>query len=441
MKRKIYGALLEWKEKNNGRTALLVEGARGVGKTFTVREFAEKEYKSYIIIDFSENDERIIKIFENDVSNIQLLLQKLSFLCQTKLYERKSLIVFDNVQFCPKARQAIKHLVADGRYDYIETGLLISFEENTKDILIPSEETGIQMFPMDFEEFCWAVGDTITVPYIRSYFAEKEPMGEGIHDITMRRFCTYMLVGGMPQAVSAYAENRKFSDAEDAKRKILSQYAEEIHGKSRKISSVYDNIPSQLNKHDKRFNLSSVSNNGRMSSFGKTISWLSESMIVNFSWNSVNPDRTLYADYDRRTMKCYMGDTGLLITAAIDSGEVKENEVYLSLLDGNLHINEGMFAENVTAQILRCNNHKLFFHSFYDREQNNNKYEVDFLIRDRKKICPIEVKSSIASKHASLDRYMKKYSKTLGQAYVLCTGDLRKEGNILYLPIYMAICL
>ena len=441
MKRKIYDDLLEWKKNSKGRNALLIEGARRIGKSFIVKEFAKKEYKSYIIIDFSNPDQRIMNLFVNNSSNIPLLLKKLSLLTDTKLYERKSLIVFDEIQFCPKARQAIKHLVADGKYDYIETGSLISVRENVKDILIPSEERSIQMYPMDFEEFCWAMGDTITVPNIRNHFDSLEQMGKDIHSITMERFRTYMLVGGMPQAVAAYAENKSFSDAEEVKRDILSLYSKDIHKKGGKTVPFYKNIPSQLNKHDRRFNLSDADGNGRMSSFDETLFWLSDSMIVNLCYNSTVPDVTLQMNTERMTVKCYMGDTGLLITMAIDSGEVTENEVYLSLLDDKLHVNEGMFAENAVAQILRCNNHKLFFHSFYDREQNNNKYEVDFLIRDKKKICPIEVKSGIASKHASLDRYMKKYSKTLGQAYVLCTGDLRKEGNILYLPIYMAICL
>ncbi len=441
MRRKAYDTLLDWKRDDDGRTALLVEGARRVGKSYLVSEFARNEYRSHIILDFSHIDPAVIRLFENDIHDIPLFLEKLSRITRTKLYERESLIVFDEVQFYPRARQSIKHLVADGRYDYIETGSLISIKENVKDILIPSEERSIRMYPMDFEEFCWAMGDEVTVPNIRTHFEDRVPLDKDMHDVTMRSFRTYMLVGGMPQAVEAYARRRDFSDAEAVKHTILELYRDDVRKRGGRLVALFDDIPSQLNKHDRKFNLSCVEDGAKMSQYEDATFWLEDSMIVNLCYNSSVPDVTLRMNLERKTMKCYMGDTGLLISMAVDDGTVLEDDVFLSLLEDKLHVSEGMFAENVVAQMLRANGHKLFFHSFYERDENNNRYEIDFLIRDRKRICPIEVKTSVASKHASLDRYMRRYSKTLGQAYVLCGKDLKKDGNILYLPIYMAICL
>ena len=441
MRRKAYDTLLDWKRDDDGRTALLIEGARRVGKSYLVSEFAKNEYRSHIILDFSNPDPKIVKIFENDIHDIPLFLEKLSRITRTKLYERESLIVFDEIQFYPKARQAIKFLVADGRYDYIETGSLISIKENVKDILIPSEERSIRMYPMDFEEFCWAMGDEVTVPNIRTHFEERTPLGNDIHDVTMRAFRTYMLVGGMPQAVEAYARRHDFSDAEAVKRTILELYRNDVRKRGGRLVALFDDIPSQLNKHDRKFNLSRIEDGAKMSQYEDAIFWLEDSMIANLCYNSSVPDVALRMNLERTTVKCYMGDTGLLISMAVEDGTVLEDDVYLSLLEDRLHVNEGMFAENMVAQMLRAGGHELFFHSFYEREENNNRYEIDFLIRDGKRICPIEVKTSVVSKHASLDRYMRRYSKTLGQAYVLCRKDLRKDGNILYLPIYMAICL
>ena len=441
MRRKIYDKLLEWKSTSNGQSALLVEGARRVGKSYIVEEFAKNEYTSYALIDFSHAPKELFDLFENDSYDIPLLLEKLRYILRVDLRERESLIILDEVQLCPKARQAIKHLVADGRYDYIETGSLLSIKENVKDIVIPSEEESIRMYPMDFEEFCWALGDTVTVPNIRRHFEERTPMGTDIHKVTLRLFRHYMLVGGMPKAVSTYVDTRNFKAVEAEKRRILDLYRKDIRKKGGITENVFLQMPSELNKHERTFTLNSADKFGRMDRFNEPFFWLEDSMIANLCYNSVEPNLGLSMNRDRTTLKCYMGDTGLLITMSISDGTLMENEVYLSLLDDKLHINEGMLTENMVAQMLRANGHDLYFHSFYDRDKNNNRYEIDFLIREGRKISPIEVKSSITTKHRSLDLLMARHSKTLGQAYILNLRDVKKEGNILYLPIYMAICL
>ncbi len=441
MRRKIYDTLLKWKEESRGATAIMLEGARRVGKSYIVEEFAKNEYDSYILIDFSNPDPKIISLFKNDIHDIRLFLDKLGYLAGTKLYERNSLIIFDEVQCYPPARQAIKHLVKDGRYDYIETGSLLSIKENVRGIVIPSEERKLKMYPMDFEEFCWAMGDEITVPRIRKHFEDRTPMGLDIHKATLQRFRTYMLVGGMPQAVGAYAEDRDFGAAETAKRDIIDLYMDDIRKKGTKAKRFFKSIPSELNKHDKAFTLSQIEKGGSMDDFEDLLEWFDDSMMVNICYNSTDPSIGIKMNLDSTSFKCYMGDTGLLITMALDTGIALEGDVYFSLLNDKLHINEGMYAENIVAQMLRAEGHDLFFYSFYDRSRSNNRYEVDYLIREGGKISPLEVKSSGTTMHASLDRLMAKHSKTLGQAYIICNNDLRKDGNILFIPIYMTFCL
>ena len=444
MKRKIYDRLLEWKNGRHGKTALLIEGARRVGKSYIVEEFGRNEYDSYMLIDFGMVGKNVKALFD-DLTDIPFMLQRLSSLMRVKLHERSSLIIFDEVQKFPRAREAIKYLVQDGRYDYIETGSLISIHENVKDIIIPSEEESVNMYPMDFEEFCWSLGDEVTVPLIREHFEKKEPLGTDLHKAVLNQFRKYMLVGGMPMAVDAYARTSDFGKAEEAKRLILDLYMEDISKKSKKnklrTMKLFEAIPLELSKHDKRLKTSDIEENGRIDRFEESIRWLEDSMIANTCYNTTVPSVGLNLNTDLGSVKVYMGDTGLLVSLAIDENETIEHDVYNSILNDKLHINEGMFMENMVAQILRANGHRLFFHSFYKGEGKKNRYEVDFLVRSGNRICPIEVKSSGYSAHSSLDYLMEIYSKTLGQAYILYSKDLRKDGNILFLPLYMAICL
>jgi predicted AAA+ superfamily ATPase len=449
VKRKIYDRLVQWKKESNGKTALLIEGARRVGKSYIVEEFGRNEYASYVLINFSNAAPRIKNLFINDVYDIPMLLQKLSNLTATRFVERNTLIIFDEIQKWPRAREAIKFLVEDGRYDYIETGSLISIHENVKNIIIPSEEEKIQMYPMDFEEFCWAMGDVVTVPTIREHFESHKPLGDDVHSSFLDTFRRYMIVGGMPMAVKEYASSKDFSKVERIKRQIIELYREDIgrlaKANKRKTSALYGAIPAELSKHDKVFNLSDIDKNGKFSNYEDPIYWLEDSMIVNTCYNSSEPSIALGLNTDLSTMKLYSGDTGLLVSMAIDSGTSTENEIYIDILQDRLHINEGMFAENVVAQALRANGHKLFFHAFYKKNEDGtsskNRSEVDFLIKEGKKISAVEVKTGKSTDHSSLDYLMDVYSKQLGQCYVLHTKDLRKEGKLLYLPIYMAICL
>ncbi len=443
MKRKIYERLLEWKQSSKGTSALLIEGARRVGKSYIVEEFGRKEYKSCIIVNFDEASDEIKDLF-NDLRDIPLLTQTLASVMKKRLYLRETLFVFDEVQNFPRAREAIKFLVKDGKYDYIETGSLISIHQNVKDVTIPSEEESINMYPMDFEEFCWAIGDEATVPMIRYHFEERKPLGTALHKTAMQQFRKYMLVGGMPQAVEAYAKTELFSDAEKEKRKILELYRHDVAKKSGRIwmrtISLFDAIPSELSRHDKTLNAKDIDGKSVAEDFDEPVFWLKDSMIANICYNTKVPAVGLNLNTDARTRKVYMGDTGLLISLAINESEEIEHEVYTALLTDDLHINEGMFTENVVAQMLRANGNKLFFHKFY-KEGGKNRYEVDFLVRDGRKINPIEVKSSDYTAHSSLDVLMERYSKTLGQPYIVYTKDLKKVGNILFIPIYMAMFL
>lgn len=449
MKRKIYDRLIRWKEESNGHSALLIEGARRVGKSYIVEEFAKNEYETYILINFSNTTPKIKNLFINDVHDIPMLLQKLSNLTTTRLVERRSLIIFDEVQKWPRAREAIKFLVEDGRYDYIETGSLISIHENVKDIIIPSEEEKIKMFPMDFEEFCWAIGDEVTVPTIREHFGSLTPLGADVHSSILDTFRRYMIVGGMPQSVLEYSISKDFSKVERIKRQIIELYKEDIgkrsKAKRRKTAALFSAIPSELSKHDKVFNLADIDKNGKYANYEDPVYWLEDSMIANICYNSTQPTFALGLNTDISTMKLYSGDTGLLISMAVDTGNSTEDEIYVDILQDRLHLNEGMFAENVVAQILRKNGHRLFFHSFYKKKEggriDKNRSEVDFLITKDRKVSLIEVKTGRSANHSSLDYMMDVYSKHLGNCYVLHTKDVRKEGNLLYLPLYMAICL
>ncbi len=443
MKRKIYDRLLKWKRESNGSTALLIEGARRVGKSYIVEEFAKNEYESYVMVNFSEVGKEVRDLFD-DLTDIPYLTQTLANTMHAKLHERRSLIVFDEVQEFPRAREAIKFLVKDGRYDYIETGSLISIHDNVKDIVIPSEEEPIQMFPMDFEEFCWALGDEATVPAIRTCFEDRKPLGAAFHKSAMRQFRKYMLVGGMPQAVEAFATSQSFADAEKAKRDVLVIYRNDVAKKSgrnrKRTTLLFESIPSELGKRDKSLAAKDIDEKSDAEDYDEPVFWLKDSMIANICYDTRVPAVGLNLNTNLRSRKIYMGDTGLLVSMAISENEEIEQEVYDALLRDKLHINEGMFTENIVAQMLRANGNELFFHTFY-KDGGKNRYEIDFLVRNGKKIDPIEVKSSDYTTHKSMDVLMERYSKTLGQPYIVYTKDLKKVGNTLFIPIYMAMFL
>lgn len=445
MKRKIYQDLLDWKNTSKGKSALLIEGARRIGKSYIVREFAKNEYKSYIIVDFNDMDSELLDVFEHYLSHRDDFFMRLSLYFGVRLYERESIIVFDEVQLYPKVRAAIKYLVADGRYDYIETGSLVSIRRNVKDIVIPSEEHAIDMYPMDFEEFLWAMGEDMLMDFVRKQFASLQPMG-ALHRKVLDYFRQYMIVGGMPQAVLAYSEKKDFGEVDVIKRDILRLYRNDISKyafeATTKVTRIFDDIPSQLQKHEKKFRMSSISVSARMRDYEDSFFWLDDARIVNICYNATEPSVGLKLNMDRTTLKCYLGDTGLLISQAFDENGLMEEQLYRKLMLGKLEVNQGMLVENVVAQMLKASGHKLFFFSKSDREDAANNMEVDFLIRkktvtSRHNICPVEVKSSSRYTYTSLNKFRTKYAEQLATPYVMHTGDVEIQDGVVFLPLYM----
>lgn len=445
LKRKIYAALVAWKNRSNGKTALLIDGARRVGKSYIAKEFAQNEYESHIIIDFGNAPKDVLDLFESDSADLDLFFAKLVLFYGTPLTNRKSLIVFDEVQQFPRARQLIKYLVADGRYDYLETGSLIRLKKNVQNIIIPSEEDHIEMFPMDFEEFLWAMGDEVTIPFLRQAFEAKKPLGDAVHRKIMNSFRQYLLVGGMPQSVLAYQNGKDFGASDEAKRSILRLYREDVSkfaaGYEDKVYAVFDEIPGQLSKKEKKYKLSAIDKNARFRSYEDSFIWLNEAMVVNTCFNATDPNVGLALSADHATQKCYMADTGLLVTHTFMDGAYTDNELYRAILFDKLDINEGMIMENIVAQMLRFNGHRLYFYSRCDNEHRENHMKIDFLIAEGKKIAPIEVKSGNYRSHSSLDKFRKKFSDKIGNSYILYTKDMLKKDGILHLPIYMAMFL
>jgi predicted AAA+ superfamily ATPase len=445
LKRKIYEDMLNWKKKSGGTSALMLDGARRVGKSFICKKFAHNEYKSNIIIDFGNAPNEILDLFENESYNLDLFFAKLSAFYSKTLYKRESVIVFDEVQQFPRARQLIKYLVADGRYDFIETGSLIRLKKNVQNIIIPSEEEHIEMFPLDFEEFLWALGDDATVSLIKQCFDTKTPLGQALHRKIMNDFRQYILVGGMPQVVLKYVETKDFEAVDIIKRQILKLYREDVskfaEGYEDKVYAIFDGIPSQLSQKEKKYKLSSISKQARFRSYEDSFVWLNEAMIVNTCFNATDPNIGLALSADYTTQKCYMADTGLLITHTFMDSPYIENELYKAILFDKLSINEGMIMENVAAQMLRRNGHTLYFYSRYDKENRENHIEIDFLIIKKKKIAPIEIKSDNYKSHSSLDKFKKKFSAKLSDSYILYTKDVMVKDDIIHLPIYMAMLL
>lgn len=440
-KRKIYDKFLEWKKNSDGKTALLVEGARRIGKSTIVEEFAKNEYESYILIDFTKASKEVLNLFD-DISDLNYIFLRLQLIYHKELHQRKSLIIFDEVQFCPKARQAIKHLVADHRYDYMETGSLISIRKNVKDILIPSEERQVQMYPMDFEEFKWALGDTVTIKLLRESFEKYQPLGDDLNRRMMRDFRLYMLVGGMPKAVSTYIETNNMRLVDEEKRDILRLYESDFMkiDSTGKAAMLFKSIPSQLEKNASRYQVSSVLENQRNSTVLELISEMESSKTVLVSYKSDDPNAGLTRTKDLENFKLFVCDTGLFTTMLFMDKDFTDNIIYEKLLSDKLSVNLGYLYENVVAQILKANGNSLFYYTFLDEKSRHN-FEIDFLLARKNKVCPIEIKSSGYKTHASLDAFSKKYSSRILNKYLVYTKDLGKDKDVFSIPVYMTMFL
>ncbi len=445
MKRKIYDLLVRWKREKNGTTALMIEGARRVGKSYIALEFARNEYDSFILIDFSKAPARVKGWFDEYLEDIPTLLQNIQLHYKKQLTPRRSLIIFDEVQKCPRAREAIKALVEDGRFDYLETGSLISIKKNVENIVIPSEEDGIDMYPMDFEEFLWAMGNEVMMPYIRGQFERLKPMGE-FHREALHYFRQYLIVGGMPQAVAEYAASRDFTRVDSVKRQILRLYKNDIKKYAgtalARVSAIYDAIPGQLQKKEKKFTLSALKDEARMREYDSAFFWLEDSKIVNISYNTTAPNIGLQLNEDRTALKCYFCDTGLLISLAFSARGIVTNEIYQKLMFDKLEVDEGMLVENIVAQMLKASGNELFFYSNYNKQDAESRMQVDFLIQkevvtSRHNISPIEVKSSTGYTLTSIQKCIRKFGQYMSTPYVLHTNDVERKDGLVFLPLYM----
>lgn len=437
-KRKLYDKLLEWKNNRHGKTAVLIEGARRVGKSTLTKQFAENEYESYVMIDFSIVRDDVLELF-NHIDDLDYFFLQLQFRLGVSLKERKSLIIFDEVQKCPKARQAIKHLVADGRYDYIETGSLISIKKNVKDILIPSEEEKLFLYPMDYEEFKWALGDNTAIPQLKMLFDKKLSLGDAVTRKLMRDFRIYMVVGGMPQAVDTYIETNNLMEVDRVKRNIIQLYEDDFYkiDSSGRLSMLFDAIPAQLNSNASRYQVASaIGNNTDSEKVLQLISELRESMTINMAYHANDPAVGMSLAMDLNKYKMYIGDTGLFITLAFKDKDFTENIIYQKLMSDKLDTNLGYVYENMVAQMLTATGNRLFYYTF-PTETGKHNYEIDFLLSRGNKICPLEVKSSGYKRHASLDAFCKKFSSRVQQRYIIYTKDLQKDEQTLFLPVYL----
>lgn len=449
-KRKMYNRLLAWKRQAAGTKALLIEGARRIGKSTLVEEFAKNEYQSYLLIDFNKVSDSVISAFNNYMNDLDTFFLILSSEYGVKLYPKESIIIFDEIQQFPKARQAIKYLVADGRFDYIETGSLISIKENVKDITIPSEERTQLMYPMDFEEFAWAMNEEPLITYIRQCFDKKVSLEQGLHAKAMLLFRQYMIVGGMPKSLSAYLENnRSFEMADMEKRDILTLYRNDImkikSGYRSSVLSIFDQIPAFLSRSERWVVMNRIEKGASFPKYHDTFFWLSDSMIANECFNCSDPNVGLSLNEDRTYVKCYMGDTGLLISHTFDENEISDGELYREILLGKLSVNEGMFYENVIAQMLVAAGHKLYFYTRYNEEKHRNDMEIDFILSNHSKlkykIFPIEVKSNDKYTIRSLIRFNESFHQRIGECYVIHPKNLCVKEGIVYLPAYMTFCL
>lgn len=447
MKRKIYSKLLEWKQKRARKEALLIDGARRVGKSYIAEEFGRNEYKSYILVNFGQMNNDMIDIFEHNLVSLNSLFMRLQVVTGIKLYEHESLIIFDEVQCYPKAREAIKWLVADGRYDYIETGSLVSIRKNTEGIIIPSEEYHIDMHPMDFEEFLWAMGEEMLMPWAAECMVNRTSVGAAIHRKMMEYLRMYMVIGGMPQAIEEYLNSRDFDEVDHVKRNILSLYRNDIYqyagNEAAKVVSIFDAIPGQLQRHEKRFRIGQLKKGARTRDYAEAFFWIDEARVVNTCYAATEPSIGLKLNRDDARYKLYFADTGLLVSHAFDDSEKSMQDVYRKIILGKLEMNYGMLTENLVAQMLRASGKKLYYFSRNDRENSADTMEVDFLIRkpnvtSRHNICPVEVKSTQRYTMTSIDKFCNKFSDYLHTPYVIHSGDLKVEGKVVFIPLYMA---
>ena len=436
-KRKIYSKMLEWKHESNGRTALLIEGARRIGKSTVVEEFAKNEYESYILIDFAKASKDVKSLFE-DVSDLNYLFLQLQLQYKVDLYERKSVIIFDEVQLCPMARQAVKALVEDNRYDYIETGSLISIKKNVKDILIPSEERKISMYPMDYEEFLWAVGDKTTYPLLKKCFEMNQGLGDAINRKQLRQFRLYMLVGGMPQAVKEYIQTNNFRKVDEVKRDILNLYEADFAkiDPTGRLAMLFDAIPAQFNKIASRFQAGAILSGEKSDKILELIAELKDSKTVLVSYNTNDPNAGMANTRDLSKFKLFLSDTGLFVTLMFKDRDFTENELYEKLLSDKLSVNLGYLYENIVAQCLTASGNELFYHTIMNENSKHN-YEIDFILARKNKIVPLEVKSSGYKTHKSLDVFTEKFSDRILKRYLVYTKDVNKDKDILCIPVYM----
>ncbi len=434
-KRKLYDRLLEWKHVQNGKTAILIEGARRVGKSTLVEQFAKKEYESYILIDFNEASEEVTALF-NNLMNMDYIFLQLQSIYNVVLKKRKSVIIFDEVQNCPRARQAIKYLVKDGRYDYIETGSLISIKKNTKNITIPSEEERVTLYPMDYEEFRWAMGDEATIPLLRTFYDNKLPLAQA-HREAMRNFRLYLLVGGMPQAVEAYLETNNFSMVDLAKRGVIRIYQDDFQklDPTGRLETLFMNIPSQLSQTNNRFKPYAVLGDVDEDKLMEFLKDLEDSKTTLFAYHSNDPNVGMSLTKDISKFKIFCADTGLFVTLAFWDKDYTENVIYQKLLNDKLSTNLGYVYENMIAQMLATSGNKLFYYTWPKDETHN--YEIDFLISQGTKLQPIEVKSSGYNTHKSLDVFCEKYSHIVERRYLIYTKDLKTDKGTILLPVYM----
>ena len=440
-KRKIYEELLQWKQTDEGRTAVLIQGARRVGKSTIAEEFAKNEYETFIFVDFAACSAEVRNLF-NDVSDLNRIFMRLQLEYGVELKERKSAIIFDEVQLALKARQAIKYLVKDGRYDYIETGSLISIRKNVKGILIPSEEVKLHMYPMDYEEFKWALGDTVTTKLLRDCFHHKTSLGDDTNRKLMRDFRLYMLIGGMPQAVASYLETNNLEKVDSVKRSIITLYEDDFNkiDPTGNASVMFHHIPAQLTNNANRYLAWSATNGTRKAELEEIISEIKESMVVNMAYHANDPGAGMALHQNPDRYKMFVGDTGLFVTLSFWDKKFTDNTIYHKLLSDKLSTDLGYVYENIIAQMLKAAGHELYYYTF-PTDSGKHNYEVDFLLADTDKVSPIEVKSSGYKAHASLDAFCKKFSARIKNKYLIYTKDLRREGDVLYLPAYMTMFL
>lgn len=440
-RRKLYDKMLKWKHEREGQTALLIKGARRVGKSTLAEEFASKEYDSYICIDFTEASHEVRELFD-DVSNLDNLFMSLQFHYGVQLHPRRSAIIFDEVQNCPMARQAIRKLVKDHRYDYIETGSLISIKKNIQGIRIPSEETRLTLLPLDYEEFRWALGDTTSIPLLKEMFLSKQSLGDGVVRKLLRDFRLYMLVGGMPQAVNTYLATNNLSATDAVKREILELYADDFRkiDPTGKATRMFLAIPGQLAKNASRYQVGSVIEHAKQDRLEEILQDMKDSMVVLFSHHADDPTVGLSLHEDNTQYKMFLNDTGLFITLAFWDKDMTENIIYEKLLSDKLSADMGYIYENIVAQMLKANGNELYYHT-WPTESGRHNYEIDFLLSRGAKLCPIEVKSSGYKSHASLDAFCKKFSDRIGSRYLIYTKDLRKDEATILIPVFMTMFL